>query len=61
MLAYAVGTGGSCLVIGSAAGVVTMGLAKIDFIWYMRKISITALLGYFAGLAAYLVQYALLH
>jgi Na+/H+ antiporter NhaD/arsenite permease-like protein len=56
MLAYCVGTGGSCLIIGSAAGVVTMGLQKIEFIWYMKKISITALLGYFAGIVAYLVQ-----
>jgi Na+/H+ antiporter NhaD and related arsenite permeases len=59
MLAYSVGTGGSCLIIGSAAGVVTMGIAKLDFIWYMKKISFTALLGYFAGILAYLAIYPL--
>ncbi len=60
-MAYCAGTGGSVLIIGSAAGVAVMGMEKIDFIWYMRKISFTALLGYFAGVAAYLVIFALLH
>jgi Na+/H+ antiporter NhaD/arsenite permease-like protein len=57
LLAYSVGTGGSILIIGSAAGVVVMGMEKIDFLWYMRRISLPALLGYFAGIAAYLVIY----
>lgn len=48
-LAYCAGTGGSILIIGSAAGVAVMGMEKIDFIWYLKKISIWALLGYFAG------------
>lgn len=53
-LAYCVGTGGSLLVIGSAAGVVAMGLAKLEFFWYMRKISFLALAGYLAGALCYL-------
>ena len=48
-LAYCAGTGGSALIIGSAAGVAAMGLERIDFIWYLKKISLLALLGYFAG------------
>ncbi|MDR0971912.1 MAG: sodium:proton antiporter NhaD [Bacteroidales bacterium] len=48
-LAYCAGTGGSILIIGSAAGVAIMGMEKIDFIWYLKKISLWALLGYFAG------------
>jgi Na+/H+ antiporter NhaD/arsenite permease-like protein len=56
LLAYAAGTGGSILIIGSAAGVAAMGLEKIDFIWYMKKISLLALLGYLAGIGAYYVQ-----
>jgi Na+/H+ antiporter NhaD/arsenite permease-like protein len=59
-LAYCAGTGGSILVIGSAAGVAAMGLEKIDFLWYLKKISLLALVGYLAGAAAYLVQHALL-
>ncbi len=55
-LAYTAGTGGSILIIGSAAGVAAMGLEKIDFIWYLRKISLLALLGYLAGAAVYYVQ-----
>ena len=47
-MAYCAGTGGSILIIGSAAGA-AMGLEEIDFLWYMRKISSLALLGYFAG------------
>ena len=61
MMAYAVGTGGSCLIIGSAAGVVVMGMEKIEFIWYLKKITLTALLGYFAGIVTYFGMYALLH
>lgn len=53
-LAYCAGTGGSILVIGSAAGVAAMGMEKIDFIWYLKKISILAAMGYFAGAAVYL-------
>ena len=55
-LAYCAGTGGSILVIGSAAGVAAMGLEKIHFFWYVRNISGPALLGYLAGAAVYLVQ-----
>lgn len=60
-VAYCAGTGGSILIIGSAAGVVAMGLEDIRFGWYMRKISGLALLGYFAGAAVYIVQRGLLH
>lgn len=49
MLAYCAGTGGSVLIIGSAAGVAAMGLEKIDFMWYVKRMSILALSGYFAG------------
>lgn len=60
-LAYCAGTGGSILIIGSAAGVAAMGLEKIDFFWYVRKVSGWALLGYLAGAAAYILQYHWLH
>jgi Na+/H+ antiporter NhaD/arsenite permease-like protein len=60
-MAYCAGTGGSILIIGSAAGVAAMGLEKIDFVWYMRKISALALVGYFAGAVVYIVQYQLTH
>jgi len=60
-LAYCAGTGGSILVIGSAAGVAAMGLEKIDFIWYLKKISALALLGYLAGALVYVVQFNLVH
>jgi Na+/H+ antiporter NhaD/arsenite permease-like protein len=53
-LAYCAGTGGSALIIGSAAGVAVMGLEKIDFVWYIKKISFLALLGYFAGAGSYI-------
>ena len=53
-LAYCAGTGGSILIIGSAAGVAVMGMEKIDFIWYLRRISAIALIGYFAGAFTYL-------
>jgi len=53
LIAYAAGTGGSILIIGSAAGVAFMGIEKIDFIWYVKKIAWIALLGYFAGLVAF--------
>jgi len=55
-LAYTAGTGGSMLIIGSAAGVAAMGLEKIDFIWYLKKISLLALLGYLAGAGIYYLQ-----
>lgn len=55
-MAYCAGTGGSILIIGSAAGVAAMGLERIHFFWYMKRISGLALLGYFGGIAAYLVQ-----
>ncbi|HJV92455.1 MAG TPA: sodium:proton antiporter, partial [Azonexus sp.] len=58
-LAYCAGTGGSILIIGSAAGVAAMGLEKIHFFWYIRKISGLALVGYFAGAGIYLVQHQL--
>lgn len=60
-LAYCAGTGGSILIIGSAAGVAVMGMEKIDFIWYLKRVSLIAMLGYFAGAAAYLVIYNFLH
>ncbi len=60
-LAYCAGTGGSILVIGSAAGVAAMGLEKIDFIWYVKKISGLALIGYLAGAGVYVLQYQLMH
>ncbi len=56
LLAYTAGTGGSILIIGSAAGVAAMGMEKIDFIWYMKKMSILALIGYFAGIGTYWAQ-----
>jgi len=55
LLAYCAGTGGSILIIGSAAGVAIMGIFKIDFIWYMKKISLLAILGYLAGIATYIL------
>jgi Na+/H+ antiporter NhaD/arsenite permease-like protein len=60
-LAYCAGTGGSMLIIGSAAGVAAMGLEKIQFFWYVKKISGLALVGYFAGAGVYLLQYQMLH
>lgn len=60
-LAYCAGTGGSILIIGSAAGVAVMGMEKIDFFWYVRRISFIALIGYFAGAFTYIGIYYLLH
>ena len=57
LLAYCAGTGGSILIIGSAAGVAAMGIEKIDFIWYLKKISWLAILGYFSGLATYFFMF----
>ncbi len=53
-IAYAAGTGGSMLIIGSAAGVVAMGMEKISFFWYLKKIAWLALIGYVAGAGVYL-------
>ncbi len=61
LLAYTAGTGGSILIIGSAAGVAAMGLEKIDFGWYLKKISLLALIGYFAGIGAYAIQDSIIH
>lgn len=61
-LAYCAGTGGSLLIIGSAAGVAVMGMEKIDFIWYLKKISLWALVGYLSGAGVfYLMSRFLLH
>lgn len=55
-LAYCAGTGGSLLIIGSAAGVAAMGIEKIEFFWYLKKIGWLALVGYIAGIAVFLIQ-----
>jgi Na+/H+ antiporter NhaD/arsenite permease-like protein len=55
-LSYCAGVGGSLLIIGSAAGVAVMGIEKIDFIWYLKKISLLALAGYIAGALVYILQ-----
>jgi len=60
LLAFCGGTGGSCLIIGSAAGVAAMGLERIDFFWYLRRIAPLALAGYFAGIAVYFLQHWLM-
>jgi Na+/H+ antiporter NhaD/arsenite permease-like protein len=60
-IAYCAGTGGSILIIGSAAGVAAMGLERIEFLWYARRIALPALLGYLAGAAVYVAQHAALH
>ena len=57
LLAFTAGTGGSCLIIGSAAGVAVMGMEKIDFFWYLKKISWIALLGFIAGVSIFLIQH----
>jgi len=56
MIAYAAGTGGSMLLIGSSAGVAMMGLEKIDFFSYMRKMTVPVLIGYLAGMGVYILQ-----
>lgn len=60
LIALCAGTGGSILVIGSASGVALMGLEKVDFIWYAKNVSLGAAVGYFAGIAAYLAQDAVI-
>ncbi|MGH6787762.1 MAG: sodium:proton antiporter NhaD [Novosphingobium sp.] len=59
-MAYCAGTGGSILIIGSAAGVAAMSIERIEFFWYVRKFSVLALVGYFAGAAVYIAQHAVL-
>ena len=54
-IAFAAGTGGSILIIGSAAGVVAMGMEKITFFWYMKRISLLAAFGYFGGIGVFLL------
>jgi len=60
-LSYCAGTGGSCLIIGSAAGVAAMGLEKIEFFWYLKKIGWLALVGYVSGAAVFLLQHSLMN
>jgi Na+/H+ antiporter NhaD/arsenite permease-like protein len=60
-IAYCAGTGGSILIIGSAAGVAAMGLERIEFLWYARRIALPALAGYLAGAVVYIAQHAALH
>ena len=59
LLAYCAGTGGSILIIGSAAGVAAMGIEKIDFIWYLKNVSLLALVGFFSGIAIYYLMFGL--
>jgi Na+/H+ antiporter NhaD/arsenite permease-like protein len=58
-MAYCAGTGGSILIIGSAAGVAAMSIEKIEFIWYMKRFSLLAIGGYVAGALVYIAQYQL--
>ena len=60
LLAYCAGVGGSMLIIGSAAGVVAMGIEKITFGWYMKKISWVALIGYLGGMLVYWLEKSVL-
>ncbi|KAK7343478.1 hypothetical protein VNO77_12249 [Canavalia gladiata] len=60
LIAFCASTGGSILIIGSAAGVAFMGMEKVDFIWYLRKVSGFAFAGYAAGVAAYLAVHVLI-
>jgi len=59
LLTYCVGTGGSILIIGSAAGIAAMGITKIDFVWYTKKIAPLVLAGYFTGAGIYVIIQAL--
>lgn len=61
LIAYAAGTGGSILIIGSAAGVAFMGIEKVDFIWYFKHISWIALIGFFAGIFTYFLLHPVLY
>jgi Na+/H+ antiporter NhaD/arsenite permease-like protein len=58
-LAYCAGTGGSALIIGSAAGVAAMGMENISFFWYLKRITPLAILGYLGGAAVYVAMQAL--
>lgn len=60
LLTYSAGTGGSILIIGSAAGVAAMGLEKVNFFEYLKKIGTLALIGYFAGIGVFLVQFQIM-
>ncbi|MBI1307482.1 MAG: sodium:proton antiporter [Bacteroidetes bacterium] len=60
LLAFCAGTGGSCLIIGSAAGVATMGILHIDFLWYLKRISLLALSGYVSGIAVFWLMHQFL-
>lgn len=60
LIAYCAGTGGSILIIGSAAGVAYMGMESAEFVWYFRRVSPWALAGYLAGIGTYLAQTSLL-
>ncbi len=60
-IAYAAGTGGSMLIIGSAAGVAAMGMERIDFIWYFKKITLYAFIGYISGCILYIAMSPFLH
>lgn len=57
LIAYCSGTGGSILIIGSAAGVAAMGMEKIEFFWYFKRISFLALIGYLSGCAAFILEH----
>jgi Na+/H+ antiporter NhaD/arsenite permease-like protein len=61
LLAFTAGTGGSCLIIGSAAGVAVMGMEKIDFIWYLKNISWIALIGFITGAMVLILGAKVLH
>jgi Na+/H+ antiporter NhaD/arsenite permease-like protein len=61
LLAFTAGTGGSCLIIGSAAGVAVMGMEKIDFIWYLKNISWIALIGFITGAMVLIFEANFLH
>jgi Na+/H+ antiporter NhaD/arsenite permease-like protein len=56
LIAYTAGTGGSILIIGSAAGVAVMGMEKIDFFWYLKNVSWIALIGFLSGAAVFILQ-----
>jgi Na+/H+ antiporter NhaD/arsenite permease-like protein len=60
-LSYCAGTGGSALIIGSAAGVAAMGIANVPFVWYLKKITPLAIAGYLAGAGFYILQRAIMH
>ena len=60
-IAYCTGTGGSALIIGSAAGVAAMGIARVNFFWYLKRITWLAILGYFAGALVYILQDEIFH